>query len=99
KAAPPEAAYRQALEKRIAEVNARTKSPAPKSAASNSVGPGAADIEAAARLSPEQREAMIAGMVDGLAARLKRDGKDLPAWLRLLNAYVVLGRQGDARAA
>ena len=38
-------------------------------------------------------------MVDGLAERLKRDGNDLAGWLRLVNAYAVLNRKDDARAA
>ena len=42
---------------------------------------------------------MIAGMVEGLAQRLKSNGSDLPGWLRLVNAYVVLERKDDARAA
>jgi cytochrome c-type biogenesis protein CcmH len=62
-------------------------------------GPTAADMAAAAELTPQQREAMIAGMVEGLADRLKRDGKDLAGWQRLVNAYAVLGRRNDARTA
>ena len=42
---------------------------------------------------------MIAQMVDGLAQRLKRDRRDLAGWLRLVNAYVVLGRKNDALSA
>ena len=42
---------------------------------------------------------MIAGMVDGLATRLERDGQDAEGWLRLINAYTVLGRKTDARSA
>jgi cytochrome c-type biogenesis protein CcmH len=38
-------------------------------------------------------------MVDGLAQRLKSNGKDLPGWLRLVRAYAVLGRHDDARTA
>ena len=38
-------------------------------------------------------------MVDGLAERLKRDGRDLAGWQRLINAYAVLGRGQDARTA
>ena len=38
-------------------------------------------------------------MVDGLAQRLKSDGRDLAGWQRLVNAYAVLGRKQDARAA
>ena len=42
---------------------------------------------------------MVVGMVEGLAQRLKRDGRDLAGWQRLLQAYTVLGRRDDARAA
>jgi cytochrome c-type biogenesis protein CcmH len=42
---------------------------------------------------------MIAQMVDGLAQRLKRDGRDLAGWLRLVKAYAVLGRKEDAVGA
>ena len=56
-------------------------------------------MAAAAKLDPEQRSQMIAQMVDGLAQRLKSNGRDLPGWLRLLNAYAVLDRKDDARAA
>jgi cytochrome c-type biogenesis protein CcmH len=105
----PDAPYRSVLETRIKEVTARTStlgdSPPPadkkaaKAPASPPSGPSAADMEAAAQMSPDQRQQMIVGMVDGLAQRLKRDGKDLAGWQRLLKAYSVLGRQDDARAA
>lgn len=93
--APPQAPYRAPLDARIKEVSARMSG----TAAKPQPGPGAADLEAAAKLTPAQRQQMIAGMVDGLAQRLKSNGKDLSGWLRLLNAYAVLGRQDDARAA
>lgn len=38
-------------------------------------------------------------MVAGLAERLKKDGKDLAGWLRLVRAYSVLQRPDAARAA
>jgi cytochrome c-type biogenesis protein CcmH len=103
--APPEAPYRASLATRIKEVSARMsdatgKAPPGQSAPAKAPpGPSAADMEAAAKLTPEQRQQMIAGMVDGLAQRLKSNGKDLPGWLRLLNAYAVLGRHDEARAA
>jgi cytochrome c-type biogenesis protein CcmH len=97
--APPEAPYRASLVTRIREVSARTSGTAAKPLSKAPAGPSAADLEAAAKLTPEQRQQMIAGMVDGLAQRLKRDGKDLPGWLRLLNAYAVMGRHDEARAA
>jgi len=62
-------------------------------------GPNSDDIAAAEKLTPEQRSAMIAGMVERLAARLKADGSDLEGWLRLIRAYTVLGDREKARAA
>jgi cytochrome c-type biogenesis protein CcmH len=56
-------------------------------------------VAAAQQLSPEARARMIAQMVEGLAERLKRDGRDLAGWQRLINAYTVLDRKDDARAA
>jgi len=41
----------------------------------------------------------IAGMVAGLAARLKADPNDAEGWQRLIRAYAVLGDQPKARAA
>jgi cytochrome c-type biogenesis protein CcmH len=100
---PADAAYRPSLQTRIKEVSARLNATAaaapPKTAAKVPAGPSAADMEAAAKLTPEQRAQMIAGMVDGLAQRLKSNGNDLPGWLRLVRAYAVLGRHDDARAA
>jgi len=99
----PDAAYRGALEVRIKEVAARISTPeakpGDKETAKVPAGPSAADLEAAAQLNPEQRQQMIVGMVDGLAQRLKSNGKDLAGWQRLLRAYSVLGRHDEARAA
>jgi cytochrome c-type biogenesis protein CcmH len=94
KEAPPDAPYRAPIAQRVEEVERRMAALAPETA-----GPTAADIEAAAKLTPEERARMIAGMVDGLARRLRDNGKDLPGWRRLVNAYAVLGRKEDARAA
>lgn len=62
-------------------------------------GPSAGDIAAANEMPPEQRDAMIRGMVARLAERLKQDGSDVDGWLRLLRAYMVLGDKDQARAA
>ena len=61
-------------------------------------GPKAEDVAAASQLAPQQRDQMIRGMVDRLAARLREDGSDVEGWLRLVRAYMVLGER-DARAA
>ena len=50
-------------------------------------------------LNPAQRQAMIRGMVERLAERLRRDGSDVEGWLRLVRSYMVLGEPDKARAA
>jgi cytochrome c-type biogenesis protein CcmH len=94
-AGPADAPWRRGIEQHIAEVSRRLSGPAKDAPR----GPTAQDVAAAQQLTDEQRSQMIAGMVDGLAQRLERDGRDLAGWLRLVNAYVVLGRGSDARAA
>lgn len=73
--------------------------PAAGGAESSGRGPNADDIAAAAQMTPEQRTAMIQGMVDGLAAKLKINGRDLAGWLQLVRAYTVMGRKEDAVSA
>jgi cytochrome c-type biogenesis protein CcmH len=68
-------------------------------AAKSPPGPNLEDVEAASQLTPEQRVAMVRGMVDRLAERLKQDGSDVEGWLRLVRAYMVLGDKDKARAA
>ena len=61
--------------------------------------PTAADMEAAARMSADDRMAMIRGMVERLADRLEENPDDLEGWLRLARSYQVLGdteRAADA---
>ena len=94
--APPDAAWRPAVEGRVGDVSRRL---AVSQGAQETRGPTASDIAAAEKLAPEDRSRMIAAMVDGLAERLQRDGRDLAGWLRLVNAYAVLDRKDDARAA
>ncbi|WP_322892696.1 MULTISPECIES: c-type cytochrome biogenesis protein CcmI [unclassified Yoonia] len=60
-------------------------------------GPSAAEIENAQDMSPEDREAMIGGMVAGLADRLANDGGTAADWARLITGYGVLGNLDDAR--
>lgn len=62
-------------------------------------GPSAADVAAAQDMSDEDRQAMIQGMVDGLAARLEENPNDLDGWMRLARSYNVLNRPQDALAA
>ena len=62
-------------------------------------GPGAADVAAAESLTPEQRDAMVRGMVERLEARLAQQGDDIEGWLRLMRAWTVLGQQDKAKTA
>jgi len=62
-------------------------------------GPSAADMAAAADMTPEERDAFIRGMVANLAARLEATPDDLQGWLRLARAYGVLGEAEQAQGA
>src|SRR5215217_1589450 len=62
-------------------------------------GPTAEDVATAGQMKPEDRDAMVRGMVDRLAERLKRDGSDVEGWLRLVRAYTVLGDRERALSA
>ncbi|NPU10488.1 c-type cytochrome biogenesis protein CcmI [Bradyrhizobium sp. 83002] len=56
-------------------------------------------MAAAKDMSAGDRDAMIRGMVDRLATRLKQNGDDAEGWLRLVRAYVVMGDLDKARSA
>jgi cytochrome c-type biogenesis protein CcmH len=62
-------------------------------------GPSAADVDAAQSMSPEDRQTMIRGMVDTLAARLEANPNDLDGWRRLARARRVLGDNDKALEA
>lgn len=80
--------------------------PAPKSPALPPVvpvpgapGPSREQMEAAQTMSREDQQAMIRGMVDRLAERLKDNPNDPAGWLRLGQAREVLGEKPAAREA
>ena len=55
--------------------------------------------DAMAKMAPAEREQAIRSMVEGLAARLEQNPQDRAGWLRLANAWKVLGdnpRAADA---
>ena len=56
-------------------------------------------IAAAKNMSASDRQAMIRGMVERLATRLKQDGDDVDGWLKLVRAYLVMGDREKAIAA
>jgi len=61
--------------------------------------PSEGDMAAAAQMSPEQRQAFIESMVERLAAKMKDDPENLDGWIKLANAYGVLQKHEEARAA
>jgi cytochrome c-type biogenesis protein CcmH len=103
----PEEPWRSLLDERSKSVAAKLGGPAAaappqdeaKSEAQETVPAGAESAKEFHAMTPEQRQAFIEKMVDGLAARLKQDGKDLGGWMQLVRAYVVLGRSQDATSA
>lgn len=62
-------------------------------------GPTADDIRRAQGMSAKDRAAMIRGMVEGLAARLKANPGDFAGWLRLGRAWMVLREWSKAADA
>jgi cytochrome c-type biogenesis protein CcmH len=101
-----DATWREMVEKRIAAAEAKlggkpvaqAEEPAVPQTGSPG-GPSAADVAAAKDMAPDERQAMIEGMVQGLAARLDEKGDDLGGWLKLVRAYTVLDRKADALKA
>jgi cytochrome c-type biogenesis protein CcmH len=56
-------------------------------------------MSAAKDMNEADRGAMIRGMVDRLATRLKQNGGDVEGWLRLVRAYMVMGERDKAVSA
>jgi cytochrome c-type biogenesis protein CcmH len=61
-------------------------------------GPNAEQMAAAQDMNAGDRQAMIEGMVSGLAERLKQNPKDRAGWERLIRARMVLGQSSQAAA-
>jgi cytochrome c-type biogenesis protein CcmH len=62
-------------------------------------GPSRADMEAASQLPKGQQDAMIAGMVDGLEAKLKANPADVDRWIMLMRSRMTLGETAKAAQA
>jgi cytochrome c-type biogenesis protein CcmH len=60
-------------------------------------GPSAGDVAAAADMAPEDRQAMIEGMVAQLSDRLASDGGTVEDWERLIRSLAVLERLPEAQ--
>ncbi len=95
--APDTAPWRAAIAQRLAKIEENRSSAGEAKPAieapTTKTDDRAADVEG---MSPADRDAFIGRMVDGLAARLKADGRDKDGWIKLIRAYQVLGRKTDA---
>ena len=87
--APANAPWKQAVEQQLAKLD--PNGAAPKI--------GAGEMQNAEGMKPEERVAMIRGMVDGLDEKLKSNAQDIEGWLRLIRARTVLGDADKATAA
>ena len=87
---PPDAPWIEAVRAGLAEAERQTGAAAP--------GPNAEDVDAAAAMSPGERQAMIEGMVAQLGARLAGEGGPPEDWARLIRSLGVLGRRDEAAA-
>jgi cytochrome c-type biogenesis protein CcmH len=54
-------------------------------------GPSPEDVRKAESMPPQDRTAMIRGMVDGLANRLEQQPRDAEGWIKLIRSRLVLG--------
>ena len=92
---PADAPWLSLVNQHIAELAAAPAGPGP--AAPGNPAPG--DIAAAEEMNAGDRQAMIRGMVDSLASRLKEDPANLEGWMRLIRSYVVLDQRDRAKNA
>jgi cytochrome c-type biogenesis protein CcmH len=88
--APPDAPWRPLVRAALARVGG----------AGSSAPVLSDDTMAAAKdINEADRGAMIRGMVECLATRLKQNGDDVEGWLRLVRAYMVMGDRDKAKSA
>ena len=93
--APADAPWRKMVAARLAQIAPDD----PQASSKALAGPTPQDMAAAQSMSPEERMAMIRGMVERLAARLEQNPGDKEGWTRLARAYEVLGEADKAQAA
>ena len=87
--APPAAPWRPLVQAALARVGVGSTAPV----LSDDTMAAAKDMNAT------DRNAMIRGMVERLAGRLKQNGDDVEGWLRLIRAYTVMGDRDRATSA
>jgi cytochrome c-type biogenesis protein CcmH len=95
---PPDAPWVAPIRAQIDDVARMAGLPPAPSTPDPAPGPSQADIAAAKDMSPEERQAMIEGMVEGLSDRLAAEGGPPADWARLIRALGVLGQADRALA-
>lgn len=93
---PADAPWQEAVRRQIATLSQQGNAGAPALAPGN---PTQSDIEAAAGMTPEQRQEMVRGMVSALAERLRENPDDIEGWKRLIRSEMVLGNMVAAQRA
>jgi cytochrome c-type biogenesis protein CcmH len=96
---PPDAPFLPMLRAEIERVAKAANIDVPPMPPSSMPQPSREQQDAMAAMTPEQRQQAIRGMVEGLAARLKENPSDRAGWLRLANAWKVLGENASAADA
>ncbi len=96
--APANAPWADAIRFQIDEMAFRAGVFNPPEIAAAAPGPSDEDVQAAAELTPEERQEMIVGMVENLSDRLATDGGSAEEWARLIAALGVLGQTERAQA-
>ena len=86
--APPDAPWRPLVQAALARVGGVAAPALPDDA-----------VAAAKDMTDADRGAMIRGMVERLAVRLRQNGDDVDGWLRLVRAYMVMGDRDKAKGA
>jgi cytochrome c-type biogenesis protein CcmH len=71
----------------------------PAAAPAGDKGPTADDVKNAQDMAPQDRQAMIRGMVDGLQSRLEKSPRDADGWIKLMRSRKVLGEPDAAKSA
>lgn len=103
--APWEAQVRSAVtsiaQRNNIDISSRLPPPRPSAPAATAAipGPSREQMEAARGIPPSQQDAMVRGMVDRLAGRLRQNPRDADGWIRLIRSRMVLNDPDAAREA
>lgn len=92
---PPDAVWVEPIKAGISDVAARA---GVEYVMPDAAGPTAADVAAAAEMSPQDQRLMIETMVETLSARLANEGGPAEDWARLITSLGVLGDLPQAQA-